>query len=948
MLIRPPECRGCPLDRQAGTQGFSQPEGNGTLGVFIFGEALGEREAREGKPFRPYAQAGSLFERVVKMCGLDRQQFRIYNIVNCRPPRDYLDGAPWELGAVNHCAVHRNRAVAEARPKVILALGNVPLRFLTGHTGKSRGISYMRGYVLPSLDWGGIPVVPSFHPSFIKRGKQAFINVLAHDIRKAVAVAQDRFSDYCLTPDLDASNFVSYITKPTPDDLRSYYQRAMDNQGACLTFDIETNNSMFVDEDADDEVELEIKAGQITQIQFSLGPGEAIAVPWVEPFRSIAIDMLQLPHLKAAHNGWRFDLPVLKREHVKVAGVVHDTRWMWHHLQPDLPAHLQFVGSFYGMPFPWKHLAAYDESFYGCADADVLSRIMQKLPQQMESKGVWNGYARQIRGLEPILINMSRRGIPVDNDIRLQFDKRLKEEQEKVRSDIQALWPAQLVKYHPEKGYVRPPVDKYYHDHKKGEPCNGLCGPLVQRDFTALLANENQATMFGDQPIIRWCRPIPFNPGSGDQIIEYLKFRGIPVPTKHKSTTETAEENELLKLIARLQREPKKRNRGPDIALLKGRLEYMELQKMRGTYVQGWIPDAKGFVHPIYNYGTAVGQLASKNPNGQNFPKRSKLAKEMRRMIRAKPGHKIVEIDFSSFHAVTLAFEAQSPNWMRLARSDIHSFTTAHFLHLPERDKLLEWPDDQLTDYLAWVKETHRETRDNKAKHAILGVGNGLGYRKLYSQYSEYFEDQNESKALLDTIRGIFPEVFIYQNRRRREAHDATYLVSKWGYIRWFFDVMHWDAKQQDMVPGDDSEAALCFHHVNDAFGHKKEQMLWLLANEYDERWQYFNDIHDSFMFHCPNALVDECLGLCHDQMTKRSPVLIDPVTSPTGLWVDVEASVGDDWQSLEKVRIGSPSGLKQGDEGLAVLAPVAEDFEPMDLEALPDVQALADAEIPF
>lgn len=930
--------------------GFSVPEGNGTLGVFIFGEALGEHEAREGKPFRPYAQAGSLFERVIRMCGFDRQQFRIFNTVNCRPPRDFLDGAPWELGAVNHCAVHRNRAVAEARPQVILALGNVPLRYLTGEAGKSRGISYLRGYVLPSLDYDGIPVIGSFHPSFVKRGKQAYINVLAHDIRKAVAIAQGKFTNYCLNPSQGADQFVNYITNPTPDAARSYLQRAKENLGAFMAFDIETNNSMFVDEDEDEQVELEVTAGQVNQIQFSLGVGEAIAMPWVEPYKSIAIEMLALPHIKAAHNGWRFDMPVLKREHVEVKGIVHDTRWMWHHLQPDLPAHLQFVGSFYGMPFPWKHLAAYDETFYGCADADVLSRIMSSLPQQLESKGIWSGYARQVKGLEPILINMSRRGIPVDNEIRNEFGTRLTKEQAVVKRDLQALWPPALVKLHPEKGYVRPPKDKHYHDHKAGEPCNDGCGPLVQRDFTALLEDKTQGQLLGEQqPIIRWCRELPFNPGSRDQILDYLEYRGIPAPTKHKVGGDTVAEVELLKLVNRLKIAPTRDNRGPDIKLLEGRLEYVELDKMRGTYVEGWIPDANGFVHPIYNYGTAVGQLASKNPNGQNFPKRSKLAKEMRRMIRAKPGHKIIEIDKSSFHAVTLAFEAQSPNWMRLARSDIHSFTTAHFLHLPERDQLLGWPDEQLRDYLAGVKKAHKVTRDNKAKHAILGVGNGLGYRKLYNQYSDYFENQAEAKALLDTIRGIFPEVFIYQNRRRREAHDQTYLTTKWGYLRWFFDVMHYDSKAQDMVPGDDSEAALCFHHVNDAFGMMREDMLWMFAQGYDERFGFCNTIHDSFIFHCQDALVEECLYVFHDQMTKRSPVLIDPVTSPTGLWVDVDCSVGQDWASLESVNMGGPAGLKDGPEGLAVLAPVSETFEPLTAPGATNAQVEESLEdIPF
>ena len=37
---------------------------------------------------------------------------------------------------------------------------------------------------------------------------------------------------------------------------------------------------------------------------------------------------------------------------------VHDTPQIFHHRQPDLPAHLQFAASFIRFPFPWKHLTA--------------------------------------------------------------------------------------------------------------------------------------------------------------------------------------------------------------------------------------------------------------------------------------------------------------------------------------------------------------------------------------------------------------------------------------------------------------------------------------------------------------------------------------------------------------------------------------------------------------
>lgn len=75
MRVRPSECRNCSLDPIA--TGFSIPEGSGSLGVYVQAEALGSNEARDGLPLRPDAQAGSLFQRILNLAGIDRQQLRI-------------------------------------------------------------------------------------------------------------------------------------------------------------------------------------------------------------------------------------------------------------------------------------------------------------------------------------------------------------------------------------------------------------------------------------------------------------------------------------------------------------------------------------------------------------------------------------------------------------------------------------------------------------------------------------------------------------------------------------------------------------------------------------------------------------------------------------------------------------------------------------------------------
>ena len=62
MRTKPSTCQGCAFE-SAGTD-FSAVEVTGANGVLRVGEASGEAEARDCLPFRPYAPAGSLVERI--------------------------------------------------------------------------------------------------------------------------------------------------------------------------------------------------------------------------------------------------------------------------------------------------------------------------------------------------------------------------------------------------------------------------------------------------------------------------------------------------------------------------------------------------------------------------------------------------------------------------------------------------------------------------------------------------------------------------------------------------------------------------------------------------------------------------------------------------------------------------------------------------------------------
>lgn len=181
-----------PLNRIFVKGGFSYGEGRGLNGVTCIGEALGANEDADGLPFRPGAQAGSLLERAFKRLGYTREQFRISNCIRCRPPHDHLAGAPYEDAVIHHCRPNLEEELTRFKPRCILALGGTAARELTGLAGAKQGVSFIRGYAIPSIIKcvEGIPVIPTFHPSFLRQGKIQYFGVLCHDIQRAVEIAR--------------------------------------------------------------------------------------------------------------------------------------------------------------------------------------------------------------------------------------------------------------------------------------------------------------------------------------------------------------------------------------------------------------------------------------------------------------------------------------------------------------------------------------------------------------------------------------------------------------------------------------------------------------------------------------------------------------------------------------------------------------------------------------
>ncbi len=155
------DCQRCKLSRTRKTIVFG--EGNPDSQLLFIGEAPGEEEDKQGRPF--VGEAGELLTRLIEKMGFKRQDLFIANIVKCRPP----DNREPEEDEIMACLGFLKKQIEIIKPSVIMTLGGVATRsllFLEDQKKKKGGITQWRGKIYYYQD---IPVVPTFHPAYLLR-----------------------------------------------------------------------------------------------------------------------------------------------------------------------------------------------------------------------------------------------------------------------------------------------------------------------------------------------------------------------------------------------------------------------------------------------------------------------------------------------------------------------------------------------------------------------------------------------------------------------------------------------------------------------------------------------------------------------------------------------------------------------------------------------------------
>jgi len=165
-------CKRCPLCEKRTQSVFGT--GNPFSELMVIGEGPGEEEDKQGLPF--VGKSGQLLDKILAAGGFSRQEnVYIANIVKCRPPGN-REPSPEERSA---CLPFLLLQIELIRPSIIILLGATALKGLVDPNGK---ITQVRG---KWMEWQGIQVMPTYHPSALLRNPDLKKDVWA-DIKLVV------------------------------------------------------------------------------------------------------------------------------------------------------------------------------------------------------------------------------------------------------------------------------------------------------------------------------------------------------------------------------------------------------------------------------------------------------------------------------------------------------------------------------------------------------------------------------------------------------------------------------------------------------------------------------------------------------------------------------------------------------------------------------------------
>ena len=149
----------CELSHTARSTVFC--DGNADAEIMLIGEAPGNQEDIEGKPF--VGKSGQLLDKILETININRTNCYISNIIPWRPPGNRNPTAE----EISMCLPFIKKHIELVNPKILLLVGSISSKSILN---KNLGITKLRGewhiYKEGNIE---VPALPIFHPAYLLR-----------------------------------------------------------------------------------------------------------------------------------------------------------------------------------------------------------------------------------------------------------------------------------------------------------------------------------------------------------------------------------------------------------------------------------------------------------------------------------------------------------------------------------------------------------------------------------------------------------------------------------------------------------------------------------------------------------------------------------------------------------------------------------------------------------
>lgn len=645
--------------------------GNPESKVLFLGEAPGEKEDEQNSVF--VGRAGQLLQFHLNNFGVDHF---ISNVVRCRPKDEIGKNRtplPTELSC---CKPFTIKLINEMKPKVIVAMGKIPMQQLLGFT---MDIETARGKVYYHPQFNA-SIIVTYHPAFLLRSNESMhARQFQQDIALAGKIVFEPLSRKILSLPITIEN---------PVQIEKYLRELI----TCdvFAFDLETSGRDF-------------KKDRITDISFASQCGKGVHIKWenILPYYDLLKEVMASNVKKVTHNG-SFDIKFMRSVGIPVSNHFFDTMLAYHTLT------MSYAGSKAESLYKLKTLAwlftaegGYEsvlDEFGGIAGTQAIKHGERRLPKKSKGEpkkpSVQYGslFISEVGAEAPLPRRKRILSVDTYTDEDLETHEKFIDNKRKECLEQLQLTPLQYysamdadITYRVYKTLL-PKIEKDYKEIYNNivmPVSNALIrleetGIKIDVDYIKKVSKVNEKKM--EDVKAEFFKKVGYtiNLNSSQQMSDllYNKLK-LPINTRFLTGKKKAPSTDSAALQFFSEKKP----------VLKLLLEYRELTKQTSSFLTGYldlVDQATGRVYPSYFQLTATGRLSCRKPNIQQIPGDNKI----RNMIIPETGWKLLSADLSQIELRILAMVSGDKAMINAFRSgmDFHTATACNMFNIKPED----------------------------------------------------------------------------------------------------------------------------------------------------------------------------------------------------------------------------------------------------------------------